>query len=67
MSEREGFIDEPYKAHSLDDWAKRLSEVQTRLNARELRLDVSMVRPLPVYGPRDHFDSENADPVALLT
>lgn len=64
--ESEGFIDDPEPTNFGYGWAKRFLEVLGRGYAEEHGLDVCLVRPYNVYGPRDDFEWETNHVIPAL-
>jgi GDP-L-fucose synthase len=54
--ETEGFVDDPEPTVQGYGWAKRVSEIQARLYALDYGMNISIIRPTNIYGPRDNFD-----------
>lgn len=64
--ETEGFRDGPDEINEGYGWAKRMSEFQADAYRREFGMKIAIARPYNAYGPRDHFESENAHVIGAL-
>ncbi len=54
--ESEGFEGMPEPTNFGYGWAKRMAEIQAQCYAQEFGMNIAIVRPYNIYGPRDHFD-----------
>ena len=64
--ESEGFKDEPEKTSAGYGWAKRMAERQAIFYNEEYGMNISIVRPAGIYGPRDDFDKERSHVIPSL-
>ncbi len=64
--EAEGFRGEPEPTNAGYGWAKRMAEYLGRAAHEEFGLRVAIARPYNAYGPRDHYDSQDAHVIATL-
>jgi len=54
--EEDGFVSDPDKSNLGYGWAKRASELGAQFFAGEFGMNIAIVRPANIYGPRDNFD-----------
>ena len=64
--ESHGFVGDPEPTNFGYGWAKRVAEVQARAYADEYGMKISIVRPYNTYGPRDHFETDQAHVIPTL-
>jgi GDP-L-fucose synthase len=59
IHENEGLQGEPEKNQRGYGWAKRVAEIQAKDFAIKHGMNVSIIRPSNVYGPRDDFEGDD--------
>ena len=64
--ETEGFVNDPEPTVLGYGWAKRLAEIQAKLYANDYGMNISIIRPTNVYGPRDNFSIETSHVIPAL-
>jgi GDP-L-fucose synthase len=64
--ETEGFRSDPEETNEGYGWAKRSLELSAKYLKKYKGVNVAVVRPYNVYGPRDKFDPKHSHVVAAL-
>ncbi len=64
--ESEGFIGEPEKGNLGYGWSKRMLEIQSGLLQRDYGMEIAIVRPANVYGPRDPIEGKGTHVIPAL-
>lgn len=64
--ETEGFRGEPEPTNGGYGWAKRMAEKTAMYYAEQYGMNIGIVRPYNIYGPRDHFDPERSHVIPAL-
>ncbi len=64
--EEEGFAKEPEYTNRGYGWSKRVLELQARFYREEYGIDIAVVRPFNMYGPRDNFEKDKSHVVPAL-
>lgn len=64
--ESEGFKGEPEKANIGYGWSKRILEIQTNQLHLDYGMEIAIVRPANVYGPRDPITGEGTHVIPSL-
>ena len=65
-SEEFGLIGEPEQSNIGYGWAKRAEELAARFYSEEYGMNIAVIRPTNLYGPRDHFDPEISHVIPAL-
>lgn len=66
MREEQGFDGDPHPVYFGVGWMKRYVEKLLAFYQRTFNLEISLVRPTNVYGPRDKFDWERSHVLPAL-
>lgn len=64
--ESEGFKDAPEPTNEGYGWAKRMEEFLAQAYAKEFNMNIAIIRPSNMYGPRDNFSSDKAHVIPNL-
>lgn len=64
--ESEGFRGEPEPTNGGYGWAKRMAEKLGMYYSEQYNMDIGIVRPYNIYGPRDHFDPKKSHVIPAL-
>lgn len=66
LREEEAFDDDPHPTYFGVGWMKRYTEKLAAFYQQQYALEVAIVRPTNVYGPRDKFDFETSHVLPAL-
>jgi len=64
--ESEGFKDAPEQTNEGYSWAKRMEEFIAQAYIKEFGMNIAIIRPSNMYGPRDNFSQEKAHVIPNL-
>ena len=64
--ESEGTKDAPELTNEGYGWAKRMEEFLAQAYAKEFNMNIAIIRPSNMYGPRDNFSQEKAHVIPNL-
>ena len=64
--ESEGMLGDPEKSNLGYGWAKRVGELQAKMHAEEFDMNISIIRPMNLYGPKDDFDPKTSHVIPAL-
>ncbi|MFA6888623.1 MAG: NAD-dependent epimerase/dehydratase family protein, partial [Candidatus Woesearchaeota archaeon] len=64
--ESEGFKDVPERTNEGYGWAKRMEEFIAQAYIKEFGMNIAIIRPSNMYGPRDNFSQEKAHVIPNL-
>ncbi len=64
--ENEGFKDAPEPTTEGYGWVKRMGEFLSQAYVKEFGMNIAIIRPSNMYGPRDNFSEEKAHVIPTL-
>jgi nucleoside-diphosphate-sugar epimerase len=64
--EQEGFTGEPERANVGYGWSKRVLEIQARHFHQDYGMEIAIVRPVNIYGPRDPMTGKGTHVIPSL-
>ncbi len=64
--EEDGFLGDPEPSSFGYGWAKRMGEIQAKCYYDEYNMQIAIIRPWNIYGPRDDFNLETAPVIPSL-